>query len=130
MSPVYFFSASVVDLTLVRARSTVPMARPRTLPTARPTLLAFRLDSEDRVLLVLDVFFFALVVFPAVVDFAGCRFFFLSMTCAVGSISLCETRFLGEGVFFRGCVFFANTFRMLSSLDDLELFRRMPTCTV
>mgnify|MGYP001126806292 CR=1 FL=1 len=92
-----------------------------TFPTARPTLLALRLETEDRVLVVLEVFFFTevnffvVVAFGALLDEAGFFLVFRSITCAAGSMSLLSVRFLGEEVFLRGCVFLAKTFRMLSS---------------
>lgn len=86
-----------------------------TFPTARPTLLALRLEPGDRFLVVLEVFFFVSVVFLALADVAGFFFVFLSITCAAGSMSRLTVRFFAEEVFLRGCVFFARTFLMLSS---------------
>ncbi len=109
----YFFEAFEFGITRVRARSTVPIARPKTLPTARPTVLALRLELEERLAAGFEVFCFTLAALAVVVDFEVRFFGFLLMTCAAGSISLLGTPFLTEGDFLRGWDFFSTIFRMV-----------------
>lgn len=110
----YFFPNSAMVAARAKARSTVPIARPNTFPTARPTDFACRLELVERTFFAGD-FRRTVVVDPvlAALAFTGVFFDFLSMTCAFGSISRCFTRFLVEGFFRRGCVFFARIFRIV-----------------
>ncbi len=118
----YFFTGSVIVMTRVRARSTVPIARPNALPTARPTVFAFR-ELVEPVAVAFDFRRSFVVAFvPVGLAFAAVFFVFLLMTCAFGSISRCLTRFFAEGFFLRGCVFFAKIFRMIPPRECEGLF--------